>query len=393
MEIEQAMAGTRVEQSYNGWNGEYIDAMYARWTADPASVDEQWRHFFDGFELALSGVKPATATNGGVAAAREKQGQVDDLIYAYRDIGHLAASLDPLGSQRPAPAALQLEHFGLSESDLDAPFDGGTLPVQGATPLRDIVELLQDTYCRTIGVEFMHIQNPHQRRWLQERMEAVRNRPVYTHEQKLHIVSALSEANAFESFLNTRFTGKKRFGIDGGESLIPLLDDIIESGPDNGVTAFTIGMAHRGRLNVLVNILHKTYDQIFTEFDESWSEDFLRGGGDVKYHRGYSTNHACADGRSVRLNLSPNPSHLEFVNAVVLGRARAKQRLRNDTERRQCVPLLIHGDASFPGQGVVAECLNMVRLDGYTVGGSIHVVINNQIGFTTSPHDAHSGIY
>ena len=393
MENGLAMAGTRVEQSYNGWNGEYIDAMYARWSADHASVDEQWRQFFQGFELALSGDGPVAAGDGGVAAAREKQGQVDDLIYAYRDIGHLAADLDPLGTQRPAPEALRLDHFGLSEPDLDAAFDTGTLPMDGATPLRDIVGLLQDTYCRTIGVEFMHIQNPHQRRWLQERMEAVRNRPVYTHEQKLHIVSALSEANAFESFLNTRFTGKKRFGIDGGESLIPLLDDIIESGPGNGVTAFTIGMAHRGRLNVLVNILHKTYDQIFTEFDESWTEDFLRGGGDVKYHRGYSTNHACADGRTVRLNLSPNPSHLEFVNAVVLGRARAKQRLRNDTERRQCVPLLIHGDASFPGQGVVAECLNMVRLDGYTVGGAIHIVINNQIGFTTSPHDAHSGIY
>jgi len=387
------MAGTRAEQSYNGWNGEYIDAMYAQWSADPASVDEQWRRFFDGFDLALRGDGPATATNGGVAAAREKQGQVDDLIYAYRDIGHLAADLDPLGSHRPAPAALALDHFGLSESDLDAAFDGGTLPVDGATPLRDIVSLLQDTYCRTIGVEFMHIQNPHQRRWLQERMESVRNRPAYTHEQKLHIISSLSEANAFESFLNTRFTGKKRFGIDGGESLIPLLDAIIESGPANDVTAFTIGMAHRGRLNVLVNILHKTFDQIFTEFDESWSEDFLSGGGDVKYHRGYSTDHACADGRTVRLNLSPNPSHLEFVNAVVLGRTRAKQRLRNDTKRRQCVPLLIHGDASFPGQGVVAECLNMVRLDGYTVGGSLHVVINNQIGFTTSPHDAHSGIY
>jgi len=387
------MAGTRAEQSYNGWNGEYIDAMYAQWSADHASVDEQWRRFFEGFDLALSGEGPVAAPDSGVAAAREKQGQVDDLIYAYRDIGHLAADLDPLGSERPAPEALSLDHFGLSERDLDAAFDGGTLPVDGATPLREIVSLLQDTYCRTIGVEFMHIQNPHQRRWLQERMEAVRNRPVYTHEQKLHIISSLSEANAFESFLNTRFTGKKRFGIDGGESLIPLLDAIIEHGPSNDVTAYTIGMAHRGRLNVLVNILHKTFDQIFTEFDESWSEDFLSGGGDVKYHRGYSTNHECADGRTVRLNLSPNPSHLEFVSAVVLGRARAKQRLRNDTERRQCVPLLIHGDASFPGQGVVAECLNMVRLDGYTVGGALHVVINNQIGFTTSPHDAHSGIY
>ena len=382
-----------VEHSYNGWNGEYIDGMYQQWSADPASLDEPWRRFFEGFELALAGNRPAAVDDGSVAAALTKQAHIDDLIYAYRDIGHLAATLDPLGSRREFPSELALEHFGLGEQDLDTAFHGGDLPVDGPVPLRELVELLQDTYCRSIGVEFMHIQSRQQRQWLQQRMEGVRNRPVFSHDQKLHLVSKLSEADAFESFLNTRFTGKKRFGIDGGESLIPILDAIIERGASTGVTALTIGMAHRGRLNVLVNILQKTYDQIFTEFSESWTEDFLSGGGDVKYHRGYSSNHVCADGHMVRLTLSPNPSHLEFVNAVVLGRARAKQRIRNDVERRQCVPLLIHGDASFPGQGVVAECLNMVRLDGYTVGGTLHIIVNNQIGFTTNPRDSHSGIY
>ena len=379
------MAGAPVKQSYNGWNGEYIDAMYARWSTEPGSVDRQWQRFFAGFEL---GLEP-----GSVAVSQGRQWQVDDLIYAYRDIGHLGATVDPLDSPRPLPEQLALEHFGLSETDLDTGFDGGDLPLDGSSPLREIVQVLGDTYCRTVGVEFMHIQDPVPRRWLQQRMETVRNRPPLDHDQKLHIVSTLSEADAFENFLNKRFTGKKRFGIDGSESLIPLLDEIIENGPANGVTAFAIGMAHRGRLNVLVNILHKTYDQIFTEFAESWSEDFLTGGGDVKYHRGYSSDHTCADGRTVRLTLSPNPSHLEYVNAVVLGRVRAKQRLRGDTERTQCVPILIHGDASFPGQGLVAECLNMVRLDGYTVGGAVHVIVNNQIGFTTNPRDSHSGIY
>ncbi len=382
-----------LEQSYNGWNAEYIEAMYQRWSADHASVDEQWRRFFEGFELALAGNRPVAAEDGTVAAALTRQAHIDDLIYAYRDIGHLAATLDPLGTLRPFPRELALEHFDLGEQNLDTPVDGGDLPVNGPAPLGELLELLQNTYCRSIGVEFMHIQSPRQRQWLQQRMETVRNRPVFSHDQKLHIVSKLSEADAFESFLNTRFTGKKRFGIDGGESLIPMLDAIIENGPATGVTAYMIGMAHRGRLNVLVNILQKTYDQIFTEFAESWTEDFLTGGGDVKYHRGYSSNHTCADGRTVRLTLSPNPSHLEFVNPVVLGRVRAKQRIRNDADRSQCVPILIHGDASFPGQGVVAECLNMIRLDGYTVGGALHIIVNNQIGFTTNPGDSYGGVY
>ncbi|MEM7229450.1 MAG: 2-oxoglutarate dehydrogenase E1 component, partial [Planctomycetota bacterium] len=200
-------------------------------------------------------------------------------------------------------------------------------------------------------------------------------------------------ADGFENFLDTRYKGKKRFGLEGGEAIIPALNEIVELGPSMGVEEYTIGMAHRGRLNVLVNILNKTYDQIFTEFEEAWVEDFVEGGGDVKYHRGYSSDHVTSGGDIVRLTLSPNPSHLEFGHSVVMGRARAKQRLRADTERVQCVPICIHGDASFPGQGIVAEMFNMMNLDGYTVGGTLHFVINNQIGFTTNPSDAHSGTY
>jgi 2-oxoglutarate dehydrogenase E1 component len=387
-----------LELSVNGWNGAYLDELYAQWKTDPAALDPRWRTFFQGFELGSAPAAEAGAP--ALAAAREptnvahtKQARVDSLIYHYRDIGHQAAKLDPLGTERPMPDALRLESFGLGASDLDEPFDPGHLPLDNPTPLRTIVELLADTYCAHVGVEYMHIQDRERRRWLQQRMEPTRNAPPFTDAQKLRVLRELIEADGFESFLHTRYRGKKRFGLDGSETLIPMLDELAEYGPEHGVREYTIAMAHRGRLNVLVNILHKTYDKIFTEFDEAWTEDFLEGGGDVKYHRGYSGDFKTEDGHNIRMTLSPNPSHLEFVNSVVLGRARAKQRLRHDTERRQCVPILIHGDASFPGQGIVAECFNMMRLDGYTVGGAIHVIVNNQIGFTTNPTDAHSGRY
>ncbi len=385
------------DHSVNGWNADYIEALYERWAADPTSVDDDWRQFFAGFDLGLREISEAgelaPRSAQVVDLAHTKQGRVADLIFHYREIGHLAAHLDPLGSERPFPERLHLESFELTDADLEESFDPADLPLEGPAKLGDIIELLEDTYCRHIGVEFMHVQDPQQQRWLQERMERVRNRPRLTSDQKRRIFCELSEADAFETFLHTRYTAKKRFGLDGGESLIPMLDQIIEQGPVMNVREFTLGMAHRGRINVLVNILHKTYDQIFTEFDESWVEDFLEGGGDVKYHRGYSSDHVTDAGHNIRLTLSPNPSHLEFVGPVVLGRARAKQRIREDANREQCVPILIHGDASFPGQGVVAESLNMVKLDGYTVGGALHLIINNQVGFTTNPMDAHSGTY
>ncbi len=385
------MAAGRAEQSVNSWDADYVDGLYAQWREDPASVDPSWDQFFQGFELGQT--RGGGSAAGGDHVAHTKQGRVDSLIYHYRDIGHLAASLDPLGRERPFPEMLMLESFGLSDADLGESFDPGHLPLDNPSTLGEIIELLEDTYCRHLGVEYMHIQNREERRWLQKRMETVRNRPAYANERRLRIFRELHEAHTFEEFLNTRYQGKKRFSLEGGESLNPAMWELINAGPAVGVEEFTIGMAHRGRINVLVNVMQKTYDEIFTEFEEGWVEDYLEGGGDVKYHRGYSSDVEVEGGQSIRLTLSPNPSHLEFGHSVVLGRARAKQRLRKDSERERCVPILIHGDAAFPGQGIVAEMLNMSQLDGYTVGGALHIVVNNQVGFTTNPSDSHSGVY
>ena len=408
------MPTERTELSINSWNSEYIDNLYQQWSDTPTSVSSDWQQFFQGFDLGFrpspdsappegvptgapalpeAGKAASTARLGETHVAHTKQGKVDVLIYHYRDIGHLAADLDPLGTKRPAPEQLTLEWFGLSEADLDERFDPGTLPLNEAAPLRDIIEVLKDTYCRHIGVEYMHIQNPEQRRWLRSRMETVRNRPAVPHDQKIRILRELVEAESLESFLNVRYRGKKRFSLEGGESLNPMLNEIITHSPAMGIKELAIGMAHRGRLNVLVNILDKTYDQLFSEFEESWVEDFTKGGGDVKYHRGFSADLTTASGEIVRVTLSPNPSHLEFANPLVIGRVRAKQRIRQDDKREQCVPIIIHGDAAFPGQGIVAETFNMTHLDGYTVGGTIHFIINNQIGFTTNPSDSYGGKY
>jgi len=374
--------------SLNGWNAEFVEERYREWKADPESVEADWRRFFEGFELGAARPEP-----GENDVAHSLQGKVDSLIYHYRDIGHLAADLDPLDRTRPFPENLTLESFGLGDEHLDETFDPGVLPLESPAPLRDIISLLEATYCRHIGAEYMHIQDREKRRWLQKRMEGVANQPPRSDEDRVHLLETLASADAFETFLQTRYVGKKRFGIEGGESLIPLLDTIIELAPANGINEFVMGMSHRGRLNVLCNILGKTYGQLFTEFAESWEEDFIAGTGDVKYHGAYSGDRTTRSGQNIRLALAANPSHLEFVDPIVLGRCRAKQRLRDDHAREKVVPLLMHGDAAFAGQGIVAECFNMMRLDGYTVGGTLHVIVNNQIGFTTEQTDSFSGHY
>ncbi len=387
------------DHSVNGWSGEYVDSMYQQWLTDPDSVTPDWQRFFQGFELGYRPSITSETVEAGAAAsavdteALTKQSKVEQLIYEYRDIGHFAADLDPLGTRRPFPEDLTLASFGLTEADLDRYFNPAMFPLPNPSRLRDIIAALEETYCRRVGVEYMHIQDKAKRRWLQERMEPVRNKPKFTRKQKMRVLRDLIEADGFENFLDIRYKGKKRFGLEGGETLIPILSEITDSGPLYGIKEFVLSMAHRGRLNVLVNILQKTYDQIFTEFEEAWVEDYLEGGGDVKYHRGYSTDLTTSSGEIVHLSLGANPSHLEFGHSVQLGRTRAKQRLRDDTERKQVVPILIHGDAAFPGQGIVAECFNMMNLTGYTVGGAIHIVINNQVGFTTNPSDTFSGKY
>ena len=374
--------------SLNGWNAEFVDELYQRWKTDPDSVENDWKRFFEGFELGNA--RPAP-TN--VDVAHSLQGKVDSLIYHYRDIGHFAASLDPLGTTRPFPENLTLESFGLSDDQLDETFDPGVLPLENPASLRSILELLEATYCRHIGAEYMHIQDREKRRWLQKRMEGVENRPTYSDEDRIQLLETLATADAFENFLQTRYIGKKRFGLEGGESLMPLLETIMELAPASGVEEFVLGMSHRGRLNVLCNILGKTYGQVFTEFEESWEEDFIGGTGDVKYHGAYSGWKTTRGGQKVRVALAANPSHLEFVDAIVLGRTRAKQRIRDDEQREKVVPIIMHGDAAFAGQGIVAECFNMMNLDGWTVGGTIHVVVNNQLGFTTNQNDSFSGHY
>jgi len=397
----------------NGLDPAFLDAQYRQWQKDPNSVGADWRTFFQGFELgyerapepakadgsatATSAPAPTAATPAPApttAGPRGAQSKVDSLIYAYRNLGHLAADLDPLGTDRPFPEQLTLESFDLTDADLASSFDPGSLPLPNPSPLADIVNLLEETYCGHIGVEYEHVQHRDKRRWLQQRMESVRNKPQFDAAIRKRLLERLVAAEGFETFLEKRYIGKKRFGLEGGESLIPLLDTIVEQGPANGIREFSFGMAHRGRLNVLANVLHKNFDQIFTEFEEAWTEDFLSGGGDVKYHQGYSSDVTTSTGQPVHLTLAANPSHLEFVTSVVMGRCRAKQRLAGDTERRGAVvPVVLHGDAAFPGQGVVAECLNMARLDGYNVGGTIHVIINNQVGFTTDQRDLFSGTY
>jgi 2-oxoglutarate dehydrogenase E1 component len=367
------------------WNLDAIEDAYERWRQGPEQVDADWRAFFEGFELGAShSAAPLDST---------AQASVIRLIDAYRDLGHFLARLDPLSEPRTTHPLLELSEFGFDEADLDRTFDTSHFVGLPRATLRQLIAALRETYCRTIGVEYMHIQDTRIRRWLQERMEPRRNQPNLPRRQKLRVLLNLHFAELFERFLHKRYVGQKRFSLEGAETLIPVLDAIVEKGADEGVQEFVLGMAHRGRLNVLANILGKPYEEIFAEFEDNFLPDSIDGDGDVKYHLGFSHDRVSARGNRVHLSVTPNPSHLEAVDPVVEGRVRAKQRLFNDTERKRGIPLLIHGDAAFAGQGLVAETLNLSNLEGYTTGGTLHVVVNNQIGFTTSPSDARSTTY
>src|SRR3954471_12836198 len=360
----------------NRWNLELIEANYQRWRSDPASVDESWRLFFEGYELGQSGDGMARA-DVDLDAARA-QAAVTRLIDAYREIGHYLADLDPLklNPARDSHELLDLSAFGLSEADLDKTFYNRLTDPPYAT-LRQLIAILRETYCRKIGVEYMHIRNTQVRKWLQKRMEPRRNRPGFDLRKKRRILLKLNAAGQFETFLHSHYVGQKRFSLEGGEMLIPLLDGIIERSSQFGVREIIMGMPHRGRLNVLANILNKPYGMIFNEFEGNLPET-VGGDGDVKYHLGFSADHVTADKHTVHLSLTPNPSHLEAVNPVVEGRVRAKQRRFKDKDRKLGIPILIHGDAAFAGQGLVAETLNLSQLTGYRTGGTVHVVVNNQ---------------
>jgi 2-oxoglutarate dehydrogenase E1 component len=369
-------------------SSDYVEQMYEQWQKDPSAMDSEWQLFFSGFDLAY---RPS----GPVASERAAdQSKVASLIFAYRNIGHLIADLDPLGDNLENHPLLELETFGLTEEHLDQIFDTGHLEGAQQATLREILGVLTDTYCRTVAVEYIHIQDMEARRWLQAEMEPNRNRPEPSREQQHRILGQLIDAELFESFTHGRYQGQKRFSLEGAEALIPALHQFMETAAATGAEEVVMGMAHRGRLNVLANILRKPYSMIFHEFEDNVRPDPYGGDGDVKYHRGYSSDYSTVDGQTIHVSLTANPSHLEAVDPVVEGRTRAKQRRHGDSAmRKKVLPLLIHGDAAFAGQGLVAETFNLSQLKGYSTGGTVHVVVNNQIGFTTLPGESRSTRY
>ena len=341
--------------------------------------------------LWTQGERAKGIDSGEIAA--ERQARVMELIRSYRVRGHLMANLDPLGASPEPHPELDLSQYGLSIWDLDRSFQaGGLAGERGSMKLRTILEILRQTYCRYVGVEFMHISDPHERHWLQEQMEASRNEEPLSVEEKLEILHELNRAESFERFLHSSYVGQKRFSLEGCESLIPALSALFTDACEYGIDEAIIGMAHRGRLNVLANVLGKSLHQMFHEFEDV-DPDSIQGSGDVKYHLGANGTHVGREGKELTLTLASNPSHLESVDPVVEGMARARQDELGEDGEAQVLPVLIHGDAAFAGQGVVFETLQMSQLRGYATGGTIHLIINNQIGFTTSPEDARSSHY
>ncbi|MGD8369689.1 MAG: 2-oxoglutarate dehydrogenase E1 component, partial [Desulfobacterales bacterium] len=373
-------------------NVNYIDSQYHRWRKDPSSVSRDWRYFFEGFEMAAERRPP----EGSAVCSEEqalRQSRVDALIFGYRHLGHLLACMDPLTACPTSHPLLEPGAFGLEGGDLENEFRVPETLGADRMPLAGIISALKETYSRAIGVEYMHIQDPEERGWLQQQMEPSRNRPDLDGDGQRRILSKLTESAVFEQFLNKKYVAVTRFSLEGADAVIALLDFLVDRLAGSGCREFILGMAHRGRLNVQSHILQKPYDEIFSEFESCYDPDDLVGSGDVKYHLGFLADGETASGHALRMFLMNNPSHLEAVNPVVEGFARARQEILKDDQRRQVVPLLIHGDAAFAGQGVVAETLNMSQLSGYTTGGTIHLVINNQIGYTTVPEDARSTRY
>lgn len=377
----------------------FIEALYKDFQQQPNSVDAAWRSFFEGFEFAIQ-YNPADAINRTDTVVTITPQQISNelkayqLIKAYRDRGHLIATTNPLKNRRDRKPHLNLSDFGLTEQHLSQNFSVGSQVGLPNATLAQIIDHLKTIYCHNIGLEYAYLTEPHIIQWLRERFE---NRPVnsygFSHDKKMRILQKLTDSATFEQFLHTRFVGQKRFSLEGGEATVPGLDSIITYSADLGVKEVVIGMAHRGRLNILANIMGKSYKNILNEFEGNTPSNFTMGSGDVKYHLGYSSLIKTPSDKEVYLKLTPNPSHLEAVNPVVEGFARAKADLIYDHNYDQILPILIHGDAAVAGQGIVYEVLQMSKLDGYYTGGTIHFVINNQIGFTTDFDDARSSDY
>ena len=396
-------------------NAPYIESLYEQFLADPNSVEPKWREYFarlvsgSRHETAHGPVREALARRardirfGTPAAApaaagdtSAKQGSVSRLVQVYANRGHLLADIDPLGlMHRPVPEVLELSHFGLTDADLDTEFYTGSRgdAIPKRMKLRDIVAQLRAIYCGTIGAEFAHVSDSKERLWLQNRFQEGRILNRFSADERKTFLQRLTAAEGLEQYLATKYPAQKRFSLEGGESLIPMLDDLIQQGGQRGVEEIVIGMAHRGRLNVLVNVVGKSPQTLFSEFEGKYDVNHMQGSGDVKYHKGFSTD-IRTPGGNVHVALAFNPSHLEVVNPVVEGSVRARQQRRNDDEGDKVVPILIHGDAAFAGQGVVTETLQLSQARGFYTGGTVHLIINNQVGFTISnPQDSRSTLY
>ncbi len=396
-------------------NAPYVEALYEQYLADPASVDPRWREYFA--KLAGSGANETAhgpirealaqravsarpvAVAGSTASASDdsaKQGGVARLVQVYSNRGHLLADIDPLGlMQRPVPEVLELKHFGLSESDLDTEFYTGarTDAIPKRMKLRDMIAQLKTIFCGPIGAEFAHVSNSTERLWLQNRFLEGRVKNRFSADEQKNFLRHLTAAEGLEVYLATKYPAQKRFSLEGGDSLIPMLDDLIQQGGQRGIEEIVIGMAHRGRLNVLVNVVGKSPQVLFSEFEGHYDTNHMQGSGDVKYHKGFSTDIRTPAG-NVHVALAFNPSHLEVVNPVVEGSVRARQQRRNDSKGDKVAPILIHGDAAFAGQGVVMETLQLSQARGFYTGGTVHIIINNQVGFTISdPRDSRSTLY
>tara|TARA_B110000046_G_scaffold49092_1_gene54636 strand:- start:24927 stop:27689 length:2763 start_codon:yes stop_codon:yes gene_type:complete len=376
-----------------------VETLYQSYLNDPQSVDEGWAKFFEGFEFARKNYEEDAApsaklnSNGVFTAgiSTDKEFKVLNLINGYRTRGHLFTKTNPVRDRRKYTPTLAIENFGLSQVDLKEKFQAGSeIGLQNAT-LQEIIDHLEETYCSSVGIEYRYIRKPEKVQWLQHKLETNKNQPEFSNDEREHMLKKLSQAVMFEQFLHKKFVGQKRFSLEGGEALIPALDALIEMGAGMGIEEFVVGMAHRGRLNVLANIFNKTYDAIFSEFEGKEYEDNLFD-GDVKYHLGYTCDIETDNGKNVKLTLSPNPSHLEAVAPIVEGISRAKvdDYLGSDDK---IAPILIHGDAALAGQGIAYEVIQMANLEGYKTGGTIHIVINNQIGFTTNYLDGRSSTY
>jgi 2-oxoglutarate dehydrogenase E1 component len=362
--------------------------MYSKYQDTPDSVDPTWKKFFDGYQYA-----DGNSISSEEATYTDKQVRVMKLINAYRGRGHLIAKTNPIRPRRMHQCDLHLDYFGLEEADLEKEFDVGNEIRIGKAKLKDIIAQLEETYCGSIGAEYRNIPNSQIRMWLHEEMESISNKPQFTSSVKKRILNKLAQSVGFEKFLHVKYVGQKRFSLEGMEAAIPAMDALFEEGAKLGVKEFVMAMAHRGRLNILTNLFEKKFEALFTEFEGGYLPENIRGDGDVKYHMGHSADITTSGGHPLHLSLAANPSHLEAADPVVLGSCRAKWERLYDCDHSKIVPILVHGDAAISGQGIVYEIANMAKLDGYSTGGIIHIVLNNQVGFTANYRESRSSLY